>query len=81
MKLLGVKRLASARTHPRVRMDLSGARGFRGLKTENRNFFLSFQDGNNYQKQIYFFCVCADVVFTASADGKNPSAGKTASVG
>jgi hypothetical protein len=28
-----------------------GARGAWGLKTENRNFFLSFQDGNNYQKK------------------------------
>jgi hypothetical protein len=38
-----------------------GAWGTWGLKTENRNFFLSFQDGNNYQiiiflnKNIYIF--------------------------
>jgi hypothetical protein len=55
-----------------------GFRGFRGLKTENLIFLISFQAGNNYEKN--FFCVRTDAVFTASADGKNPSAGKTMSV-
>jgi hypothetical protein len=29
-----------------------GSWGSWGLKTENRNFFLSFQDSNNYQKKL-----------------------------
>jgi hypothetical protein len=42
--------------------EARGVRGFRGLKTENRKpktenckFFLSFQAGNNYQKNYYYY--------------------------
>jgi hypothetical protein len=40
--------------------EARGARGSWGLKTENRIFFLSFQDANNYQKKkkkkkVFFF--------------------------
>jgi hypothetical protein len=43
------------------------------------NFFFKFY--LKFFNLKFFFCVRADAVFTASADGKNPSAGKTASTG
>jgi hypothetical protein len=54
------------------------------LKIEKK-FSLSKPATTTIKKKYYFilifFRVRADAVFTASADGKNPSAGKTASAG
>jgi hypothetical protein len=41
---------SSSRGFVREARGARGAWGAWGLKTENRNFFLSFQEGNNYQK-------------------------------
>jgi hypothetical protein len=60
----------------------------RKLKIEKISLFPSWQQIIFFKNFFLFFFrvradahVHADAVFTASADGKNPSAGKTASAG
>jgi hypothetical protein len=46
------KKPFSSRGFAREARGAWGAWGAWRLKTENQNYFLSFQDGNNYQRKI-----------------------------